>query len=367
MLEIFKKVNPVSFLTNMWITKKEPVSLVHFVTNRCNARCSFCFIDFDNEEIFKDELSIDEINKLTKNLGKSLVNINLTGGEPFARKDLIDIAECYCKNTSIQSIYITTNGSLPERVNKFAKHITKKYPHITLSISISIDDLPENHNKIRKIKGLFDKCIETYKLIEKIERVIPVVQVTVSEANYKNVRKIYSDLLNVHKVDSIKAVIVRDEGIYKTPTEDKKGILNSYNWITNKIIEDSKNGVLNNYDQKSAQGRLHYKKDTLMYKFIQKYYLKPFYQSHCPAGQLFGIIDSKGKIYACEILDKDCLGDLRDSKMNFMKIWNNEKNHKLRQFIKESKCHCSYECALAFNFTSNFRYQFSFLRSYLDF
>ena len=45
----------------------------------------------------------------------------------------------------------------------------KKYPYITLSISISIDDLPENHNKIRKIKGLFDKCIETYKLIEKLK------------------------------------------------------------------------------------------------------------------------------------------------------------------------------------------------------
>ena len=45
------------------------------------------------------------------------------------------------------------------------------------------------------------------------------MQVTVSEANYKNVRKIYSDLLNIHRVDSIKAVIVRDEGIYKTPNE----------------------------------------------------------------------------------------------------------------------------------------------------
>ena len=33
-------------LQNILISKKEPVSLVHFITNRCNARCSFCFIDF---------------------------------------------------------------------------------------------------------------------------------------------------------------------------------------------------------------------------------------------------------------------------------------------------------------------------------
>ena len=80
-----------------------------------------------------------------------------------------------------------------------------------------------------------------------------------------------------------------------------------------------------------------------------------------------GALTSKGKIFACEILEEDCIGDLRENNMNFMKIWNNQKNLKLRKFIKESKCHCSYECALAFNFTSNFRYQFSFLKSYFDF
>ena len=38
---------------NALIYKKEPVSIVHFLTNRCNARCSFCFIDFENPEILK--------------------------------------------------------------------------------------------------------------------------------------------------------------------------------------------------------------------------------------------------------------------------------------------------------------------------
>ena len=136
MLDIFKKVNPFKFLFNMWVSQNEPISLVHFVTNRCNARCSFCFIDFDDENVFKDELSLKDIETLTKNLGKSIVNVNFTGGEPFARKDLTEIAKLYCKNTTIQSIYITTNGSLPERVKEFAETITTSYPYITLSISI---------------------------------------------------------------------------------------------------------------------------------------------------------------------------------------------------------------------------------------
>ena len=128
----------------LYLTKKEPVSIVHFITNRCNARCSFCFIDFDNPKVFEKELSLDEINKLTKNLGKSLLNVNLTGGEPFARKDILDIAKLYIKNSTIQSIYITTNASLPERIENFAKEISNLDSSIEQSFQISIDDLPED-------------------------------------------------------------------------------------------------------------------------------------------------------------------------------------------------------------------------------
>ena len=55
-----KKANFYNVLKNIYFAKKEPVSIVHFVTNRCNARCSFCFIDFDHPEIFAQELSIEE-------------------------------------------------------------------------------------------------------------------------------------------------------------------------------------------------------------------------------------------------------------------------------------------------------------------
>ena len=53
-----KKANLLRVLKNIYLTRNEPVSLVHFVTNRCNARCSFCFIDFDNPDTFKSELTI---------------------------------------------------------------------------------------------------------------------------------------------------------------------------------------------------------------------------------------------------------------------------------------------------------------------
>ena len=109
---ITKKASLPHVLQNVLLTKNEPVSLVHFVTNRCNARCSFCFIDFDNPDTFKSELSVDEIDKFTKTLGSSLLNVNITGGEPFARKELDEIAATYINNTTIQSEHSLCEGIL---------------------------------------------------------------------------------------------------------------------------------------------------------------------------------------------------------------------------------------------------------------
>ena len=165
---MIKKANTFHVLKNVYLKRTEPVSIVHFLTNRCNARCSFCFIDFEDPNTFANELTLDEIEKLTKKLGGSLLNVNFTGGEPFARKEINEIAELYIKNTTIQSIYVTTNASLPDRVVNFAKNVNDRSKDIELTIQISVDSFPEIHNKVRKIKNLFNTCHEVFHSLKKI-------------------------------------------------------------------------------------------------------------------------------------------------------------------------------------------------------
>ena len=189
---ILKKANLFHVLNNVYFKKAEPISIVHFLTNRCNARCSFCFIDFDDPNTFKGELTLNEIKKLTKSLGKSLLNVNLTGGEPFARKDIVDIAKLYIQNSTVQSIYVTTNASLPDRIENFAKEITKFKDDIELTFQISIDDFPEKHNKVRKIENLFENCIETYFRLKKLtSNISPVVSITVNHENCDDIKNIF--------------------------------------------------------------------------------------------------------------------------------------------------------------------------------
>ena len=361
---LIKNTSTSHVIQNILFKKTEPVSIVHFVTNRCNARCSFCFIDFDDPKTFAGELTMDEIDTLTKNLGKSLLNVNITGGEPFARKDLIEIAKKYLTNTTIQSIYITTNASLPDRVKKFAEEISKFKEGIELTFQISIDDFPERHNEVRKVKNLFSSCIETYKILKNMgDNINPVVSITVTHENCDNIKEIFNYLHLECGIDSMKCTIVRDEGVYKTPYEKKKKILQAYDWLTSEIKKNIKLKKIRNYNISSIQGRVHQKKDILSWEMIKKMYMHPKYISPCHAGSLFGIITSNGKVYPCEILEDKLLGNLRDNEMNFMKIWNDKNTKDTRDYILKSKCNCTYECALSYNILGNWRYQASLASS----
>jgi len=350
-------LNNINFAYNNYISKKYPISLVHFITNRCNARCSFCFIDFDSPDIFTQELNIDEIEKLSRTFGPSLKNINLTGGEPFSRQDIYEIADIYFTNTTIDSLYITSNGSLPDRVEKFLRKISKKHPSKKIIISLSIDDFAENHDKVRKIKGLFEKCIETYSIADSFKKnIFANVSITVSHENYDNVINIYDSLVQKHGVKSITACLVRDEGVYKTPIDKKEKILDGYKKLTTKITNDRQSGKMFGYDPKTIQGRMMNKKNEIMYKNLIDTYLEPKFISYCPAGSLFGVISAKGDVNACEILENN-LGNLRNYDMNFTNLWSDLETIKLKKWIKDSKCNCSYECAWSFNILSNVKYQ----------
>lgn len=355
---MFKEKNLPKIAANIIFNKKEPVSLVHFVTNRCNARCSFCFIDFDSPNIFENELTLNEINSLTRSFGKLLMNVNLTGGEPFARKDLADIAKLYIKNSSIQSIYITTNGSLPDRVSNFIDEVHDYNKKIELSFQISIDDFPENHNKIRKIDDLFNKSLDTYNLIrnKNISNINSHVAITVSKENCDNIENIYNFLFNDQKIKHLSCILVRDEGVYKSAKEDKLKILKAYNFLKEKIISDQKKFRVNNHNNKSILGKLHKNKDLISYQLTSLIAEQNKYISPCHASSLFGVIGAKGDVYPCEILKEKCIGNLRDYNMNFKKLWDNETNKNNVDFILKTKCFCTYECATSFNILGNWRY-----------
>lgn len=358
-------MKPVSFLKNLYIDKKYPVSLIHFVTNRCNARCSFCFIDFDDavKQNKNNEMTVAQIDLLTKNLGPSIQNVNLTGGEPFLRTDFVDIVRCYFKNADLSSAVINTNGAFPDRINSLIENLSKEFPTKKLIFIFSIDSFPEEHNRIRKVRGLFEKVMESYNVVKKFPgHATASVNLTCSHENYHSVNKLYDILVNEYGVQCFTPIIVRDEGVYKIPLELKKEILAAYKELTTKIMNDIRTRRIEGFDPGTLRGKVLNAKNKIQYEITSDTYLEPEFRSYCPAGSIFGVIQADGSVHPCEILDKP-LGNLKDYNFDFLKLWHDTRATETKHWIKDTKCHCHWECAWTYNILSNPQYQLRLLKN----
>lgn len=131
---------------------KRPV-VVWNVTRRCNLKCVHCYAHA-KDIAFKNELSTDEGKALLDDLAQFGVPVILfSGGEPFIRKDLPELAH-YAVELGMRAV-ISTNGTLitPERARIF-KEIGLSY------VGISLDGMEEVNDRFRGMKGAFQAALK---------------------------------------------------------------------------------------------------------------------------------------------------------------------------------------------------------------
>lgn len=154
------------------------------VTMACNLRCQQCYALAGKR--LENELSLKEIKKLIDDLKEmGAIRIFFTGGEPFARPDMVDILEYTDKNNF--AIYISTNGTLvtPTIIKRL-----KKLKHLR-TFQISIDGLGSIHDSIRGVKGTFERATTTIKLAKKeLKNTKVAIISTLMKSNYNEMEKI---------------------------------------------------------------------------------------------------------------------------------------------------------------------------------
>ena len=351
---------------NILVSKSKPISLIHFITNRCNARCAHCFIDFDNKEDQKSSMPVEIIDQLTKTMGDQLMNVNLTGGEPFLNRDISDIARCYFKNTSIDSLFISTHGGFTDRIVDFATKMKKEFPTKKLIFSISIDHFPDKHNQYRRIKNLFQNALTTYHKLNCLNLgIFTNIGITLSPFNYNIALALYSHL-KAQGVRSVTVTLVRDEGVYKTPMNIKNKLITSYASITHTISKDIKNKTIEGFNTKDFLGRMMNEKEEIINKNIIASYIDNKFISPCRSGALLGVLYPNGDVYPCEILQNKTMGNVYDYNLNFLDLWNSNRAKNIRNWIVDSKCRCTYECAWSYNVLGNGRYLPKLAKAFLS-
>lgn len=327
-----------------------PNYIIFYVTSVCNARCRMCFYWESIETHDKSkELSFDQIEKLSCGF-TNLIQVTLTGGEPFLRDELPEIVRAYYKNSNAMFFAIPTNGYLPNRQIPMVRQILENAPDARIEIALSIDGTEEVHDYIRKVPGGYKKLKETYKELKKLKKeysnLIVTSCSTLSMLNLHNMKENIDDLMTNWEFD--KSTILLCRGNPKEPSV-KEVSIDDYIKMTEYI--------------KSFPQRIKQYEFSGIFKGMSKVMMKTLALTvkedkevnPCLAGKKLLIIYQNGDVYPCEIIDvihsgamKEgfCLGNIKDYDMDITKLLGNEKTAKVLEFIKKVNCHCSFECAL---------------------
>jgi molybdenum cofactor biosynthesis protein A len=135
-----------------------PVSYLRLaVTDRCNLRCQYCMPSGGLDWVPKNDLlSYEEILLLLRVFaGLGITKLRLTGGEPFLRKDLMELIREIQKQQLFTSVSITTNGTLT------GPHIPELKQLGIHSVNLSLDTFDRRRFEMMTRRQNFDVVSDT--------------------------------------------------------------------------------------------------------------------------------------------------------------------------------------------------------------
>lgn len=180
-----------------------PSRMHFFVTKRCNAACAYCFtLNYQNTT---NELSLEEVEKITKKI-KIMPWLVFTGGEPFMRTDIDEIAYLFYKNCKTRFFVFTTNGYFSDNVIMTVKKVLLLCPRAFITIQVSLDDVAEHNDAIKKLSGCFERTRKIIKELNNLKKHYPKIKITAStvinEKNHHRLKEIIRYFHDQLKIDN---------------------------------------------------------------------------------------------------------------------------------------------------------------------
>lgn len=208
---------------------KQIKDVVVACTEKCNSRCRMC-------NIWKKEVNMDqELNPADfLHLPKTLTNLNISGGEPFLRNDLVEIVANIKKASPKAKIVFSSNGFATKKIIKAMQELQKI--DSSIAVVISIDGVGENHDKVRGIPGGFKMSMATVEELKKIG-VNTKIAFTIADYNYFDLRNVYN-LSRELGVEMSLALVHSSENYFAKDNNIKlkNEIEKSLNWLIQKEL-----------------------------------------------------------------------------------------------------------------------------------
>ena len=286
---------------------------------------------------------MDEIGKIFRSLGP-VYFFNISGGEPFLRKDLPEIVDLACKHLTPKIIHIPTNAIASETIRDLTRQclefIGQYDSTLPFTVKPSIDGVGEVHDEIRGVEGNFKKLEKTIGYLKEIEREYDNFHLelgtVVSRFNVNHLSEI-EDYVHSVGVQSYRNEIAENRTEFFNLEEDITPDPDTYE----RLIEEFSRKIRQN-----IKGKRHLTRLTealrLSYYDLAICILRERRQViPCYAGISNVHINYDGEVWPCCVLGySKPMGSLRAEKYDFQKIWHSDQADSIRKYIRDGNCAC---------------------------
>jgi MoaA/NifB/PqqE/SkfB family radical SAM enzyme len=314
-----------------------PLHLILEVTSACNARCVMCFNWQKTDYAREKRLSLAELDRISATMG-DLLWFSLTGGEPFLREDLDQVVRIFQRNHP-QFLTIPTNGLNPRRIEDLTRKMLAFHRN-SLVIAVSLDGVGARHDKIRGVKGNFEKCLETFRRLKALQsqhkNLHLGVNTTVTNLNQDQIEEIAGFVKKNLPVESHTFELVRGCTRDARVTSPGLDAYARYKEVFKRIMRSYSYYKLNPLSRFLRAAKLYY--HDLSYEIMaRRIQVIP-----CYGGKLSAVVDVRGTVYPCELYKP--LGALKNFNFDFRKLWFSQPAEAVRREIQDGACHCAHSC-----------------------
>ena len=292
------------------------------VTYACNARCEMC-------NIWKrTDSSVIEPRHYLK-LPRSLRTINITGGEPFLRKDLVDVLKAIDSVVPSARIVFSSNGSLTETIVSRMRDIRAFHPRV--GIGISIDGMEGTHDRIRGVPGIFKRAISTVEGLKQEGFTDLRIAMTLSEGNVYEAGKVL-DLSRKLGVE-FSITLAHDSEIYFQKTDNVSSVLLE---TVPRVLPELVQSQLRSRSIKDWFRAYHT-------NGISDPAIRETFISHCEAGKRYFFMSPAGDIFPCNVMNEK-IGNLAE-----VSRWNELFPSDVEKRVRLAVQNCRRDCWMVCN------------------
>ncbi|MEW5975401.1 MAG: radical SAM/SPASM domain-containing protein [Acidobacteriota bacterium] len=308
--------------------------LILYVTSFCNLRCKHCFVEFD-----KQDLTLDQFKLIRDQLGPIQI-LNIGGGEPIFRKDLVEILRLYSDSGFIG---MPTNGWDLKRTLRFLDELFTFFSPQRFGLMISIDGLEGRHDDIRG-KGSFRRAVGTLETVRKTyPEMILQVNTVLTAQNYQEIPELIDFVYSNYRPSYHSVLLLRgtplDQSVTLPPIPEIRKFLSIYEKSISRY-DYNRSGIT----QVVARNYHRYLWDLSIRTLEEKTQVVP-----CLGGQAHLVIYSDGRVAPCELLPT--VGNIKETPLK--EILSSTSFVQAVQGIKDRHCHCTHNCNMTDNILFN--------------